>query len=180
MNKFRIITICLLLIIVKHNYAQFTPVGSGSYSTVFPGVDEANRNTYPSGTPYVSGDAANVPVPTNDWWSSKVKEPHVNNLFNYPLALATKSGGLLVSYIEAPSGANGSSQPMDDQVPILVGVESLNASKSTVAGFSDFTVTMNWTNSSHDFNATVGIAMPFIYFSTCVAHFDVSNAHLAN
>lgn len=145
--------------------SQIIPVGNGSYTNVFPGVDEANRNTFPSGTPYVSGVAATKPVPTNDWWSSKVKEPHVSNLFNYPLALATKTNGLMLSYIIAPSGANGSSQPMDDAIPVIVGVSGLNAASASVSDYSDFTVSMNWANDTHGFSATVGIAMPFIYFT---------------
>ena len=31
--------------------AQVVNVGSGSYTTTFPGVDAAGRNGYPSGTP---------------------------------------------------------------------------------------------------------------------------------
>src|SRR6187399_3334710 len=50
--------------------AQFTSVGSGSYTTAFPGTDQAGRNTFPSGTPGLSGVAATKPVPTNDWWSN--------------------------------------------------------------------------------------------------------------
>lgn len=146
-------------------FGQFVPVGSGSYTTVFPGVDILGRNSYPSGTPYVSGVAATKPVPTNDWWSAKIKNPHVNNMFTYPMALRTVNAGLVISYIEAPSGANGSSQPMDDMMPIVVGVSGLNASTSTVSDFSDFTVTMNWANSNYNFSATAGIAMPFIYFT---------------
>ena len=51
-------------------HAQFIPVGSGSYTTVFPGVDAAGRNGYPSGSAFVTGSAANKPIPTNDWWSA--------------------------------------------------------------------------------------------------------------
>lgn len=47
-------------------FGQYIPVGSGSYTTQFPGTDEAGRNGYPSGTPYLSGEAATKPVPTND------------------------------------------------------------------------------------------------------------------
>ncbi len=140
-------------------------VGNGSYTTVFPGVDPAGRNSYPSGTPYTSGVAATKPVPTNDWWSMKIKEPHANNMFNYPMALRTINEGLVVSYIEAPSGPNGSSQPMDDMLPIVVGVEGLNASSATVYDFSDWMITMNWANGSHSFSASAGLGMPFIYFT---------------
>jgi endoglucanase Acf2 len=169
MQRFSILLSTIAFIFVfgslNPSKGQIVPVGSGSYTTVFPGVDPAGRNTYPSGTPYTSGIAADKPVPTNDWWSAKVKEAHVNNLFNYPTALRTMNDGLVLSYIEAPSGPNGSSQPMDTFLPIIVGVDGLNAASSTVADFSDWTLTINWANASHSFNATVGLAMPFYYFT---------------
>ncbi len=140
-----------------HLFGQITPVGSGSYTSSFPGVDEANRNSYPSGAPQLSGSAIGKPVPTNDWWSLLIKDDHVGNLFNYPMALKTTSAGLVVSYI--PWGV------YDDQEPIVVGVTGLNASKATVADYSDWTVTMDWNDGSHSIQATSGLAMPFIYFN---------------
>ena len=137
--------------------AQITPVGLGGYTNSFPGVDAANRNEYPSGTPQVSGAANGKPVPTNDWWSSLIKSDHVSNLFNYPMALKTINPGLVVSYI--PWGV------YDDQEPVVVGVTGLNASKATVANYSDWTVTMDWTDGSHNLQATSGIGMPFLYFN---------------
>ena len=55
-------------------------LGGGSYTTTFPGTDSGGRNGYPSGSPQISGIAANKPVPTNDWWSKLVKENHADNL----------------------------------------------------------------------------------------------------
>lgn len=136
--------------------AQFVDVGSGSYTTTFPGVDAANRNTYPSGTPQLSGNAVGKPVPTNDWWSLLIKDDHAGNLFNYPMALKTTNPGLVVSYI--PWGV------YDDQEPVIVGVTGLNAPRATVSDYSDWTVTMDWNDGTRQFRATSGIAMPFLYF----------------
>jgi len=138
-------------------HAQYTPVGSGSYTNSFPGVDEASRNSYPSGTPQLSENALGKPVPTNDWWSSLIKNDHVSNLFNYPMALKTTKEGLVVSYI--PWGV------YDDLEPIVVGLSGLNASKATVADYSDWTVTMDWNDGDNHLQATSGIAMPFLYFT---------------
>ncbi|MGL1887477.1 MAG: glycosyl hydrolase [Reichenbachiella sp.] len=152
----RFLFLLTFLIFSNYSYAQFTPVGSGSYTTVFPGVDAANRNSYPSGAPQLSGAAVGKPVPTNDWWSSVIKSDHVNNLFNYPMALKTTNPGLVLSYI--PWGV------YDDQEPIIVGVTGLNATKATVSDYSDWTVTINWNDGSHDMHVTSGIAMPFLYY----------------
>ena len=128
-------------------------VGNGSYTNTFPGTDSAGRNGFPSGSPQLSGNAIGKPVPTNDWWSKLVKENHADNLFNYPMTMKTINQGLVASYI--PWGV------IDDQQPIIVGVQGLNEGLASVSDYSDWTVTMNWGNK---FNATSGIGMPFIYF----------------
>lgn len=168
--------VLILLLVSQMITAQFTTVGEGSYTTVFPGTDSAGRNAYPSGTPQVSGNAVGKPVPTNDWWSALVKQNHANNLFNYPLALKTVNEGLIVSYIVPTSTPNGSSQPIDDALPITVGVTGLNASQATVSDYSDWTVSMNWSNGTHSFEATAGIAMPFLYFTKNTA--DVASVKI--
>jgi endoglucanase Acf2 len=153
------IKLSFLLIFLLNIYsvsAQVT-VGSGSYTTTFPGTDSAGRNAFPSDSPQLSGNASGKPVPTNDWWSKLIKENHADNLFNYPMTLKTTNEGLIVTYIPF-------SQPIGDNKAIVVGLTGLNASKATVSDFSDWTVTMDWNDSSHNLKATSGIGMPFIYF----------------
>lgn len=136
--------------------AQVVQVGQGSYTTVFPGVDAAGRNSFPSGTPFVTGPAANKPVPTNEWWSHKVKNAHSSNLFNYPFTMETNNQGLVATYV--PWG------PIDAFDPVEVGVVGLNASSVKVADYDDWTFTMDWQSGNHHFQAKTGIGMPFIYF----------------
>ena len=158
--KTRIFVAFTLLISLSfniHTFAQIVTVGSGSYTKTFPGTDVAGRNGYPSGSPQLSGNAAGKPIPTNDWWSKLVKENHADNLFNYPYTMKTMNSGLVVSYI--PFGV------IDDQLPVVVGVTGMTASKTTVSAFSDWTVTMNWNDGTRNFEATSGIAMPFLYFT---------------
>ena len=138
-------------------FGQFVSVGSGSYRTSFPGYDQAGRNAVPSGTPYLSGNALGKPVPTSDWWSALVKNGSASNLFNYPYTMKTSTTGLVVSYI--PSGV------IDDLTPFLVGVTGLSTPTTTVADYSDWTVTMDWNDGTHQFQATAGVAMPFLYFT---------------
>jgi endo-1,3(4)-beta-glucanase len=161
----KLFTVICLLLLLHNAKAQIIPVGSGSYTATFPGTDVEGRNTYPSGSPNTSGVAASNPVPTNDWWSALVKNNFVTNLFNYPQAFKTVPTGLVMCYIVAPSGGGGSSQPVSDINPIIVGITNLNVSKATVSDFSDWTVTINWNGSGHDFNSTIGMGMPFVYFT---------------
>ena len=148
--------IYLYLIFFTFPSLSQTQIGSGSYSTNFPGTDIAGRNSFPSGTPQLSGSALSKPVPTNDWWSKLVKENHADNLFNYPLTMKTVNEGLIITYI--PWGVIGDSSPM------VVGLDGLNSDKATVSDFSDWTVSMNWKTGSSSLTATSGIGMPFVYF----------------
>ena len=124
--------------------AQFVTIGSGSYRTTYPGADVAGRNAYPSGTPFLSGNAVGKPVPTSDWWSTLVKNGTASNLFNYPYTLKTTVSGMDVSYI--PTGV------IDDLTPFLVGVTGLNSSNTSVSDYSDWTVTMDWNDGTHQFS----------------------------
>ncbi|MFY8191023.1 MAG: glycosyl hydrolase, partial [Bacteroidia bacterium] len=142
---------------ISNSIAQIVPVGSGSYITNFPGTDAAGRNTFPSGSPLLTGNALGKPVPTNDWWSNKVKNNHSDNLFNYPFTLKTVPSGLVVSYI--PWGV------IDNILPVVVGVSGLNAAAAKVSDYSDWTVSLNWNDNNRSFTATSGIAMPFLYFT---------------
>ena len=155
--KYSLFKISLLILISLicsiSTFAQLVNVGSGSYTRTFPGTDVAGRNSFPSGSPITVGNAANKPAPTNDWWSNKVKNNHSDNLFNYPFTLKTINNGLVVSYI--PWGV------IDNILPVVVGVSDLNASAARVSDFSDWTVSLNWKDVTHDFTVTSGIGMPF-------------------
>lgn len=166
MKRFNLLFLLMYLGGCLVSYAQTVPVGNGSYTTVFPGTDAAGRNLIPSGTPQLSGVAATKPVPTNDWWSNFIKVDHGGQAFNYPLSFRSKPQGLNVNYTIPPSaGPTEYRQPMSDVEGIVVGVDGLNASRSTAADHSDWTVTMNWNAAGKDFSATMGIGMPFVYFT---------------
>jgi len=152
---FTTMVVCFLFAI--KSTAQVIPVGSGSYTKTFPGTDAAGRNGFPSGTPNLSGAALGKPVPTNDWWSKLAKETQASNLFTYPYTLKTTPNGLVVSYI--PSGV------IDDMSPVVMSVVGMAATKTTVSDYSDWTVTMDWNDGTRNFQATAGIAMPFLYFT---------------
>ena len=157
------------------SYAQ-TPVGSGSYTTIYPGAN-GPFNGFPGGSPQLSKNAIGKPVPTNDWWSKLLKENHADNLFNYPMTMKTTNNGLIITYI--PRNVIGDNQA------IQVGLTALNSSNTTVSDYSDWTVTMNWNDGTRDLEATSGIGMPFVYFkknssSTAQITVNSGNATISN
>ena len=154
MNRILLCVISLFLPLVL--LAELVQIGSGSYTTTFPGTDQAGRNQYPAGMPQLSGNAVGKPVPTNDWWSNLLINDHVSNLYAHPVSMRTESQGLVLTYI--PRGVQ------DAVRPIIVGVAGLAASKCTVDDYSDWTVTMAWNDGAHGFKATAGLGMPFVYF----------------
>ncbi|MBK6962452.1 MAG: carbohydrate-binding protein [Bacteroidales bacterium] len=157
MKRTSVIIFCIFFFaFVQQGFSQFIQVGSGGYTTVFPGVDEAGRNTFPSGNPFLSGNALGKPVPTSDWWTAVARNGEASNLFNYPFTMKTTSQGLIATYI--PFG------PIDDIQPVIIGVSGLSAGSVTVSDFSDWTVTMDWNAGSHHFQATSGVGLPFLYF----------------
>jgi endo-1,3(4)-beta-glucanase len=155
-KKITLLAIALLLVTMPV-LSQIVPVGSGSYTKTFPGTDVMGRNEFPSGTPQVSGNAVGKPAPTSDWWSALIKNGQASNLFNYPFAMKTNNSGLVVTYI--PSGV------IDDIEPVTVGVTGMTATKTTVSDYSDWTVTMDWNDGTHNFKTTSGVGMPFLYFT---------------
>jgi len=156
------LTFCLLALLPLSLSAQIVPTGSGSYTLQLPPPDAAGRNLPPANIPRVSGAAASKPVVTNDWWTGLLTFNDAN-LYNYPLSLKGTSTGLVVSYTFLGQGANDTRQPMGPEQPIVVGVSGLTGTYPTVSDHTDWTVTASWNNAGRNFNATIGMGMPFVY-----------------
>ena len=155
--KKSIIATMLSLTLFSAN-AETVQKGSGSYTTEHPGVDEANRNKVPAGMPRLSGEAAGKPVPTNDWWSNLLYSDLSANVFNYTTGLRMFNDGVSLSY--TPIG-----QAMSVEAAMKIGLEGLSVSGTTVSDYSDWTVTINWSDGTNTMEATTGLAMPFVYFT---------------
>jgi uncharacterized protein YjdB/endoglucanase Acf2 len=161
-NTNQFIPIILFLILAAFSSsAQIVGVGSGSYTTQLPPPDAAGRNQNPTGTPRLSGAALTKPVPTADWWTGLLTFNGAN-LYNYPMSMRAMTNGLVVSYTTPGAGADDTRQPMSGDMPLVVGVSGLSVTNATVSDHSDWTVTANW---GDRFYATMGMGMPFVYFT---------------
>lgn len=162
LQKIRIMTVSLFLLLPVSLFSQIVPAGSGSYTLQLPPPDAAGRNVLPNGTPRVSGAAATKPIVTNDWWTGLLTFNDAN-LYNYPLSMKGSSSGLVMSFTFLGLGANDTRQPMGPEQPIILGVSGLTGTYPTVSDYSDWTVTASWSNAGRAFNATMGMGMPFVY-----------------
>jgi endoglucanase Acf2 len=156
MNRF--LTAGMLASMALAASAGIVQLGSGSYADSFPGTDSGGRNGYIGTNPYVSGNAANKPIPTSDWWSNELLNAHATSIFNYPLALRPMDDGLVILN-------NVQNQAIADVIPFKVSVESVTAASTTVSDHSDWTVTINWGGTENGMEATIGNGMPFVYFT---------------
>ena len=166
MKKITIFTLLTLTCFMLELPAQIVSVGSGSYTTVHPGTDVAGRNDLPNvASPNVTGNAATRPVPSSDWWTPFLAADFGNYVYNYPMSLRAKSNGLVLSYTQPLSGPDQMKEPMSAVDPLIIGVDGLSASKAPVSDHDDWTVDVNWNSGGSDFTATVGMGMPFAYFT---------------
>jgi endo-1,3(4)-beta-glucanase len=165
---------CLLCSGATPTLAAVVPMGSGSYTTTFPGTDAAGRNALPPGTPNLSGNAAGKPVPTNDWWSNFLTSNFGGNCFNYPLNYQSKTSGLVINNTVPGAAKREYRQPISDVHAIVAGTSGLAASKASVNDYSDWTVTLSWDDK---FKATIGQGMPFTYFTKASAEVAQVTVH---
>ncbi|MEL6537012.1 MAG: endo-1,3(4)-beta-glucanase, partial [Bacteroidota bacterium] len=168
--------VALLTLLPMTATAQIVSAGSGSYTTTFPEPPVPGRREMPRGTafgteavPKVSSNLAGQPVPTNDWWSTLVwttatSTSHGWPFYAYPMSFRSRPDGLAVELTVPTAGPRQYKQPMSEAFPIVVGVQGLGTSESLVHDFSDWTVTAAWFEGGHNFTATIGMGMPFVYF----------------
>ena len=161
-QKCAIIALFISLVFADVLTAQIVTVGSGGYTMQLPPADAAGRNRPPNGTPRVSGQAQGKPIPTADWWTGLLTANDAI-LYNYPLSMRSMSTGLIMSFTFLGQGANDTRQPMGPEQPIVLGVQGLTGTFPTISQHTDWTVTASWNQSSRNFNATMGLGMPFVY-----------------
>ncbi|MEV6984984.1 glycosyl hydrolase [Sphaerisporangium sp. NPDC051017] len=142
-------------------------VGAGSYTTDLPaGASGPADNTGAQVAPKVTS-AVTAKVPTNDWWSSLAFQrypgnPYSENMYAHPLAFHAVAGGLEVSYPSTPGGS-ATQYAYSHARDLTLGVTGLNAPRTQVDGWSDWTVTPYWSDGARTLRATIGHGSPYVY-----------------
>ena len=157
-TKILLAAAAVTLLAPSASMAEIVQAGSGSYTTEFPGTDQAGRNGFPTASLMLSGRAANKPVPSNEWWSNKLVNASPANLFNYPLGLQTSGNGLGI--VKNPVGG-----AITADRPLTVGVEGLSCDAATVCDHSDWTVTFAWDNGTSRMESIIPTGSPMVYFT---------------
>lgn len=133
-------------------------VGRGSYTTQLP----AGRDEPPS-TLYLV-ERLSGPVPTNKWWSSALWLPLSEPLYAHPLVFRATPQGLGVSY--PPMRVRGGDNPAffaPYRQDFVLGLHGLHVDEVWVAGFSDWTVDLQFVRGDLQLNTRVGHGFPYIY-----------------
>jgi len=158
-----------LLVLGPAPAAAQVRLGSGSYTTELPpGASGPSDVTGAPVTPKVTADF-DQPVATNDWWSSLIFQrypdnPYGENLYAHPLSFKARAGGLEVGYPDTPAiVADGLKYEYSHSPDLVLGVQGLNAPAARVAGYGDWTVTADLSDSSRTLRATIGQGLPFVY-----------------
>jgi endoglucanase Acf2 len=156
--------------------AEAATLGAGSYTETLPAGAKlpsgcGNISTNPR--QYVTANAPQGAVPTNDWWSSLLFKKGDDCAFSQPLfagpaAYRPVAGGLGLSY-QTDAAISGTATGLGEfHYPyaqhVLVGVAGLNASQALVDGWSDWTVTPSWSDGTRTMKATIGHGLPLSYY----------------
>ena len=175
----RLLALALLvstLVLVPPDPASAAAVGAGSYTTTLPAGQQL-----PTGCGALSVNpraaltaaAPSGPVPTNDWWSSilwkKTDCAFGEPLHAHPAAYDTFPGGLGISYTTKPVITGSATGVGEYRFPftrdVLVGIPGLNAGRVMVNGWSDWTVSPQWSDGTRTLTATIGHGLPMSYYT---------------
>ncbi|MEU1807755.1 glycosyl hydrolase [Micromonospora aurantiaca (nom. illeg.)] len=151
-------------------------VGAGSYTeTLPPGALLPKGCGAISTNPriFTTADAPAGAIPTNDWWSSLIWKRNncagSENLHAHPLAFKAENNGLGLSYTTTPAISGTATGVGEFHYPytedVRVGMPGLAAPVVKAAGWSDWTVTADWSDGSRTMRATIGHGLPFSYYT---------------
>ncbi|MET8150179.1 glycosyl hydrolase [Actinoplanes sp. NPDC049668] len=155
--------------------ADAATVGAGSYTETLPagaGLPVGCGDLATNPRQFMTANAPAGPVPTNDWWSSLVYKKfdcaYSENLHAHPTSYDTTAGGLGFSYNTTPQ-ISGSATGVGEyhyiyQEDFTAGVAGLNAPRTLVDSWTDWTVTPYWSDGTRTMKATIGHGLPFAYF----------------
>ena len=156
--------------------ADAAPVGAGSYTETLPAGAKLPTGCGDLATnprQFLTANAPQGAVPTNDWWSSLVFKKGAEcafsqPLFAHPVAYQPVASGLGLSYQTEPALSGSGTGVGEYHFPyaqhVVVGVAGLNAPRALVDGWSDWTVTPSWSDGTRTMTATIGHGLPLSYY----------------
>lgn len=156
--------------------AEAGTIGAGSYTETLPAGAKLPTGCGDIATnprQFLTANAPQGAVPTNDWWSSLVfkKGDECNfsqPLFAHPAAYKPVNSGLGISYQTDAAISGSPTGPGEYHFPyaqhVVVGVAGLNAPRALVDGWSDWTVTPSWSDGTRTMKATIGHGLPMSYY----------------
>ena len=155
--------------------SDVVPLGAGGYTTAAVGpLPQGCGDLATNPRQFLTEDAPQGPIPTNDWWSSLVFKKfncqYSEPLHAHPASYLPGADGLGISYTTTPtiSGAAGGVGEYHYMYAedLVAGVVGLDAGVVKVADWSDWTVTPSWSDGTRTLTATIGHGLPITSFRT--------------
>ncbi|WP_418277449.1 glycosyl hydrolase [Isoptericola jiangsuensis] len=153
--------------------AEIVDAGEGSYTTDPVGPSpEGCAAIEADPRAFVTDDAPDTPLPTNDWWSSlafkKFDCAWSAPLHAHPASYQPSAGGLGISYTTTPSISGTPTGVSEYHFPytedLRAGVAGLDADHVSVGGWTDWTVDPVWDDGQQSLRATIGHGLPIAWF----------------
>lgn len=133
-------------------------VGQGSYAVQVPA-----GQLEPPGRIYRTLKLQG-PMPSNRWWSSAAWLPLSENLYAHPLAFRATQQGLGVSY--PPLRVTGGANPTffaNYREDMTVSLDGVHADAALVAGYTDWTVDLEFSSADKRLTTRIGHGFPYVY-----------------
>ena len=165
--SFRSLLLVLFVITASPAVGETVSVGLGSYSTTLPPGEVGPQNAWNAAVSPKVSPSFDLPVQTNDFWSSLIYpfygDPHSNVLYAHPLMVKAVGSGLQIGH--TPTHVYAADDYLFPwSLQLTVGVEGLAATSTQIQGYGDWTATALWDGGTQAMEATFGHGLPFVFF----------------
>lgn len=136
-------------------------VGKGSYASFPPPeVDKQSRATLEKQL-YLTPDALNKPIPTNQWWTNLLVDRYAGQLWAFPHQVSANKDGLDIAF---PTRWNDSGSDPVSEHPLRIGGQDFAPEDARAKTWSDWLLTFRLGESANKYlDVTLGRGLPYVW-----------------
>ncbi|RYX84780.1 hypothetical protein EON83_09105 [bacterium] len=160
--KIQSLLVGLLLVCgCSHAQPEVVAVGKGSYASFPPPeVDKQARATLERQL-YLTADAVDKPVPTNQWWTNLLVDRYAGQIWAFPHQVSANDKGINIAF---PTRWNESGSDPISENPLRIGGEGFAPVDARAKSWSDWLVSFRLgENDGKYFDITLGRGLPYVW-----------------